>query len=223
LLREIFSHNCINCKKKILLSSLFCDKCKTEFYEVSNICSGCGFPLDQSVNFCGHCYDKKDFDFIYVNYWYKSSIKTLLKTIKFKDNFKSCAYLKLLLYNKIKLLDFSQYDMITPVPSHFSRKMTRLFHPSDIAAKIISRGSSVPLVKALKRGRKTEYQWKLSKKARMNNVKESFLTVKDVLGLKILLVDDIYTSGATSKECAKQLKLSGADSVDLYIIAKGVF
>lgn len=150
-------------------------------------------------------------------------MKTLLKTIKFKDNFKSCAYLKLLLYNKIKLLDFSQYDMIAPVPSHFSRKMTRLFHPSDIAAKIISRGSSVPLVKALKRGRKTEYQWKLSKKARMNNVKESFLTVKDVLGLKILLVDDIYTSGATSKECAKQLKLSGADSVDLYIIAKGVF
>ena len=225
---EILYKNCILCRRKILTNKLFCDECETEFYEVSNSCSGCGFPvysygnLNENFKFCKNCYEKRYFNFIYVDYWYKSSLKVLLREIKFKNNLKAIGYLKSMLLSGMKLHDFKNYDLIAPVPSHILRKLTRFLHPTDIAAKIIAKKYNLPLSHVLKRRKNSEYQWKLKRKARQKNVKNSFLLVKNVFGLKILLIDDIYTSGATVNECSKLLKFSGAAVVDLYLISKGV-
>ena len=74
--------------------------------------------------------------------------------------------------------------------------------------------------KALKRTRKTEYQYKLKSYMRHKNVKNAFSCIKDISGLKILLVDDIITTGATVSECCKVLRKSGASVIDVYSLSK---
>jgi ComF family protein len=102
------------------------------------------------------------------------------------------------------------------------RKLKRFFHPTDIIAKELSEKYAIKFKKTLKRIRNTDFQWKMSKQNRFKNVKGAFLSICDVSGLKILLVDDIMTTGATINECALVLKNNGAEKVDCFVFSRGL-
>lgn len=212
---EIFYTECIGCRAELIDSSVFCAECMDNFKISKFFCESCGHPLKISAKVCSHCISKKHYyNKIYVDYLYEPPVSTLLKQIKFQYRINGINIFKNLILASQEI--FSVYDLITYVPSHLSRNFRRFAHPAKILAKYISEISGVQLKKTIKRQKRTDYQWKLDKNRRKTNVKEAFKTIFDVKDLKILLVDDIITTGSTVEECSKTLMESGASKIDVY-------
>ena len=113
------------------------------------------------------------------------------------------------------------FDMIVSVPLSTERFDERGFNQSHILAQIISENTGVVYVPdALMKVRNTRRQSELDAVGKMTNLKNAFRgDEKTVTGRHILLIDDIYTSGNTVRECASELKRCGAESVAVYTLA----
>ena len=106
-------------------------------------------------------------------------------------------------------------DIITPVPLHPSRKRERGYNQSELLARGISKSTGIPMTaELLARIRNTPPQVSMSTpEERRKNVVGAFECVGDVAGKRVLLVDDVVTTGATVAECSAQLRNAGAASV----------
>lgn len=121
----------------------------------------------------------------------------------------------------------SNADTLIPVPLHWKRSWSRRYNQSGALARIISRASHVPVEQdALQRIRSTEQQIGLSKSERARNVQGAFKVAPEkkslVQGRKIVLIDDVLTSGATADACARALLRAKAASVDVLVFARVV-
>jgi ComF family protein len=115
-----------------------------------------------------------------------------------------------------------RYDAVVPVPLHWRKRWERGYNQSELLAREIARHRGIPLVNAVRRRRATSTQAGLSHSARRRNVAGAF-AVKDrgpIAGKRILLVDDVMTTGATASACGAALKAAGAASVTLLTIAR---
>jgi ComF family protein len=116
-------------------------------------------------------------------------------------------------------------DALVPVPLHWRRLWARRFNQSAMLAAVISAESGVPVAAgALKRVKATAQQVGLSRTARAANVQGAFRVPKEgkaaVSGRRLVLVDDVLTSGATLEGCARALLRAGAANVDALIFAR---
>lgn len=117
--------------------------------------------------------------------------------------------------------DLKSFDMVIPVPLHIKRLRERGFNQSLLLARAVGKRHRITVDPfALKRTRWTVPQVNLSGKERKLNVKGAFEVQKDVKGKRVLLVDDVYTTGATVRECSKVLKKSGAKDVCVLTLAR---
>lgn len=107
------------------------------------------------------------------------------------------------------------FDLIVPIPLHPARQRERGFNQAEQLAHILSRHTSVPMRPVLQRIRYTTTQTAFDRAERMRNLRNAFRLRKkaDVRGLRVLLVDDVLTTGSTLSECARVLKRGGADCV----------
>lgn len=123
-------------------------------------------------------------------------------------------------------LDWNRYDAFAYVPSHWWRRLRRGFNPSHLLAHALAKKVDKPICHALKKSKRTEPQAKLSKEERLENVKETFFIPPDqkskVADKTILLIDDVVTTGSTINECARALKKSGAEKVDVLTLARAL-
>jgi ComF family protein len=115
-------------------------------------------------------------------------------------------------------------DLLVPVPLHRLRLLQRRFNQSALLAKGLSRASGVPAcVTSLQRRKRTRAQVGLAQDARQHNVADAFGVGRSgrtaVLGKRVLLIDDVMTTGATANACAAALLESGARNVDVLAIA----
>ncbi|HEY1263027.1 MAG TPA: ComF family protein [Terriglobales bacterium] len=115
-----------------------------------------------------------------------------------------------------------RFDCLTPVPLHWWRQWKRGFNQSELLARAISRRSGIPVVRALRRARSTAAQAGLSNSGRRRNVADAFLwrPKQPVAGRRILLLDDVMTTGSTAAACALALKRAGAARVALLTLAR---
>jgi ComF family protein len=118
-------------------------------------------------------------------------------------------------------------DALVPVPLHWRRLWARRFNQSASLAAEISSLSKVPVVHgALKRVRATVQQVGLSKAERADNVQGAFRVPADlkaeVADRRLILIDDVLTSGATADTCARALLRAGATHVDVLVFARVV-
>lgn len=119
-------------------------------------------------------------------------------------------------------VEVASYDCLIPVPLHEKRERERGFNQAFLLAQALSRRFDVPIErKALVRARSTSPQ-EGNRKAREENVRGAFQVVRPerIAGRRILLVDDVYTTGATVNECAKVLVKAGAGEVAVYTLAR---
>jgi ComF family protein len=117
------------------------------------------------------------------------------------------------------------YSVIMPVPLHLTRLRWRGFNQSQLLAWSLARRAGVPLdAFSLERVRPTRPQVELDHAARQQNVKHAFQVQRPerVRGQRILLVDDVYTTGATADECSRELMRGGAAAVDVLTLARAV-
>jgi ComF family protein len=121
----------------------------------------------------------------------------------------------------------TEADIIVPVPLHWRRLWVRRFNQSAALAGTIAEIAQLPVSHAaLKRVRATPQQVGLSKQARAHNVQNAFRVPDagraEIKGRRLLLVDDVLTSGATLDSCARALLRGGANSVDVLVFARVV-
>jgi ComF family protein len=109
-------------------------------------------------------------------------------------------------------------DILIPVPLHPSRLREREYNQSLLLADQLTRQFGIPLLyDNLVRVRATPPQTELTRAARLNNLRRSFAVLRpdEITGKRILLVDDVMTTGTTVNECAKALRKAG--SADVYV------
>lgn len=117
------------------------------------------------------------------------------------------------------------YDVMMPVPLHVQRLRWRGFNQAHFLARPLARAAGVALDPySLQRVRPTRPQVELDEKERRRNVAGAFRVTRpqQIEGRRILLVDDVYTTGATVDECSRVLLRAGAKGVDVLVLARAV-
>jgi ComF family protein len=116
-------------------------------------------------------------------------------------------------------------DLLVPVPLHWTRLFTRRFNQSALLAQAIHTAGGPPVgADWLVRRRRTPSQGTLGPLARARNVRGAFAVKRgrDVKGKRIVLIDDVLTTGATAEECARVLRRAGAAHVGVLVLARAV-
>jgi ComF family protein len=119
----------------------------------------------------------------------------------------------------------AEADALVPVPLHWRRHWARRFNQSAILAVAVAQGCGRPIAaRALKRVKHTAQQVGLSRTQRAANIQGAFRVPPDgkaeVVGRRLVLIDDVLTSGATVEGCAKTLLRAGARNVDVLVFAR---
>ncbi len=116
-------------------------------------------------------------------------------------------------------------DMIVPVPLHAAKYREREFNQAERLAACLSRATRIPVNKALlKRAQPTQTQTLLSREARAENVRRAFVLRpgRKLNGERVVLIDDVFTTGATTNACAALLIDAGAAAVSVWTVARGL-
>ena len=197
-----------------------CEDCaKTLVHNDKEVCPVCGRRTVRS-EFCAECKEKPPvFEMAVSAFVYEGGAVILIK--KFKEG---AGYLKEYFADEIckKLKDLPEYDCIVCVPMTRRAKSKRGFNQSELLAKAVSERVCRPYIKgAVEKRKETGEQKNLSRKERSKNLSGTFRTVKreEVNGKRVLVVDDILTTGATADEMAKALLKAGAKEVYLATVA----
>ena len=196
-----------------------CDKiCK------ESLCKKCEIKLNNIVQNKIDKYTDKNFEKHLYIFKYEGTIKE--KLINFKFNEKPYIYktfVKFLIKNKKICRFLKSYDIIIPVPIHYNRKVVRGYNQSALIAKSLANKLNIIYEeKVLLKRVNNKPQSTKNKKSRKENVIGVYYTKNEykIIGKKILLLDDIYTTGSTVNECCRILKTAGARKVDVITIAK---
>lgn len=114
-------------------------------------------------------------------------------------------------------------DALVPVPLHATRRRERGFNQAAVLARLVGHATGLPVWEnGLRRVRRTEIQMRLDRDARQSNLHGAFVAPRpaDVRGRRLLLVDDVFTTGATAHECARTLRRAGAAEVAVIVVAR---
>ena len=216
----IFRPVCSSCGEETAFSDALCPLCVAALEEAKHRCASCGYILSVSAESCAHCNSKASgIDSYYSDYLYTGALRKLIKEIKFNWRFRGASQLGRLV--QAQRVDFGSYDYVVPVPYHALRRLARYRQPVDIIMKALEEHRGIKGRKVLVRVRNTEYQAMLTRKERLENIRGAFRLKTNIKGMKILIVDDILTTGATLSACAKLLKKKGALRVDVYTLMAG--
>jgi ComF family protein len=216
---SVLPDRCIGCGEILKEKSYFCQNCaKDVSFMADPLCTKCG----RTQFFC-NCsrYKNKYFSYVLSAFWYKNSISKAICKFKFSNQIKPARFLAdnmIKQYNKY--YNDMDFDVIIPVPLFKFKKAERGYNQSEILAKYLSKELKIPLnKKILKKVKNTKVQHFLPRNERQKNLKDAYVASKKCKDLKILLVDDIITTGATLNECAKSLKDAGAADVCCIVAA----
>ncbi len=113
---------------------------------------------------------------------------------------------------------FEKIDIVTYVPLHPRRLAERGFNQAEVLAQAVSEGTNVPMRKVVKRIKYTKQQAQLDELEREENVAGIFVCTEPLKGKHILIVDDVYTTGATIQSCMESLYTAGADHVSVFTV-----
>ena len=222
-----------------LMAPFLCPTCTSGFLPVeSPQCPRCGMVFKSRQgedHVCGECLDSpKRFQIARSTGIYKYTLMAAIHCFKYKGKIQLARPLGTLLFAAfISFWDKMSIDLIVPVPLHVKKLRMRGFNPSFLLVKDWVRIAEflhvgfqdIPVdLNVLSRTRWTEPQTGLGRKERLANIKNAFNISNDskITGKRILLVDDVYTTGATVNECAKVLLKGGAGHVNVLTLARAV-
>ena len=201
-----------------------------------NVCGICGKICKESL--CKRCaIEIKKYEINLVNknkkmyfnesmhiFKYNEMIRQRLIEYKFQDkSYMYKTFAKIILKNKKVCGFLEKYDIIIPVPIHKKRRLKRGYNQTELIAKEICKTISLELkTDVLIKQKNIKAQSELNKNERKQNIKNAFeiKNINEIIDKKILLFDDIYTTGSTVNECSKILKKAGAKQIGVVTIAK---
>lgn len=153
--------------------------------------------------------------------YYYGSIKELIIKLKFRGDF-SCAKPLAFFLREIIKGNFIDFDFITFVPSSFKNYKRRGFNQMKVIASLLADMINIPVYNCLRKKTGTKDQIGLSKEERWKNISKCFCKkgINKAKGMRILLIDDVFTTGATVFYCADELKKLGAEEIIILTVSK---
>ena len=193
-----FPVRCPYCDKVIYHEQYACEECKSEMPEL---------PITNYIEGGYRCTSP---------FLYKEKFAEAVKAFKFSNR---AQYAKQLAFAVVTALNYTnklEYDYVTCVPMYPEQKAERGYNQAELLAKECAKLLGIKYIDALEQFKQNKPQHTLKGSERRKNVKGVYRAInKDKLkGKKILLVDDIITTGNTLAECAKMLKKSGCEEID---------
>ncbi len=230
-LNALLPPRCLACRVTVERPGALCAPCwKGVHFLDPPLCELCGFPLEFELGqgaLCGACArERPTFDRARAVMRYDDSSRALVLGFKHADRTEGVpAYGAWLARAGTELV--AEADLIAPVPLHWLRLFNRRFNQAALLAQALGRNAGVPVVAdLLLRRRHTPSQGRLSPAQRRRNVAGAFAVKpsrKPLLeGRRVLLVDDVLTTGATASACARTLRRGGARAVDVLVLARVV-
>ena len=180
-----------------------------------------GFPLDSEGRGALCRSGLRGFDAAYCYGSYEGTLRSLIHLFKYSHIRTLARPLSDLLAAALPLDQV--FDAVTPVPLHWRRQWQRGFNQSELLAQATARRRGIPVIHALRRARATETQAGLSNTERRRNVLAAFRPTRAAArlrGQRVLLIDDVMTTGATLDELARTLKAHGATRVENRVLAR---
>ncbi len=230
VLDMLFPPVCPLCEEAIREGSL-CAACTRAFSEhrvEEPFCQVCGVPFPHSPgpgHRCGECHtEPRQFIEARSAYIYRAGVDAAVKAFKYGGRSILAGALGELLLSASASLSV-QPELIMPVPLHKNRLRKRGFNQSLLLARVLSKRLAIRLdYSSLGRIRHTCQQTGLKPDEREKNVAGAFALSAgaNIKGRRVLLVDDVYTTGATIKECSKVLKRAGAEVYAITLARAGV-
>ncbi len=201
----IYPHYCHYCEGRSSLESLYCPLCTRVLKEKS--------PFSQQK------FHQGNISSITTLFPFDPPIQHIIHNLKY-DNLLKPAQELILLGTPPELS--SSIDIIIPIPLHWLREIKRGYNQAMELSRSVAKVTGKPIKKAVKRIRYTTTQTQKNRAERKQNMDSVFrinpnISVKEQ---RILLVDDVYTTGATTKSCAQILLEAGAKEVHILTIAK---
>ncbi len=196
-------------------------------------CEKCGSPLDNLSNLsekvfsCANCPDEFKLNKARSIAYYHTAIGEAIRLLKDEGKIVIANKLAEIMVSGISnLLSLEDYDCIIPVPLHKKKIRKRGFNQMELIGRKISEKIGIPLeTKILVKIKDTPSQRGLPRKERSQNVKGSFAVINfsNIERKKVLLIDDVMTTGSTVNECAKTLLMEGkVYSVDALTLARAI-
>lgn len=176
---------------------------------------------------CGECIDtlpysdgngcfpaKAPIDYVISPFYYEGIIKTIVHRYKFQDETAYADIFACFMADKIREIShINKFDFVCSVPLSKRRMAERGYNQSELIAEKLCALTGMEYRDVLVRVRETQRQTDLELADRVQNVKDAFECREDLIGRRVLLVDDVYTHGLTAGEAAKALMQSGCESV----------
>ena len=216
--------SCIICDNPISKSNTYslCKSCFEEIHFIKEGCYKCGKPSINNIleklkyEECSYCFDKTFyFDRVISCIEYNDISKNLILKFKYQKKTYMSKYIAKIISEKLSLEDI-RYDYILFVPLHKKRYKKRGFNQSEKIAKYLSEITKVEVLNCINRKNNTKALYKLDRIDRKKELKNAFALEKDHDKLKnknIILVDDIFTTGSTTNEISKILKINNVNKI----------
>lgn len=204
--------------KELYYGAAVCGSCMDELSFINRpYCSKCGKQLAVEEMLCSDCW-KQERSFVQCRSLlnYDETARELMADIKYNHKKEYIEFLAMLAADRLGMwIRQTGAGCIVPVPVHESRLASRGYNQSGEIARLIGGYIGMPVIDdALRRRRKTEAQKELTSGDRMLNLQTAFEASMQLDGdPAVLLVDDIYTTGATLEACSECLKEAGAKAV----------
>ena len=227
----VFPAQCLGCAEILhpFTGQMFCSACSDKINFINGcMCPICGTTFSDSPaenHLCGDCLEKRPyFSFARAVFSYEDIILNAIHHFKYNRNISIGEMLASFMADfSFPDIDFKDYSLIMPVPLHIKRLRERGFNQSLILARALGEKQQIPVIfSVLKKHKFTLTQTGSNKKERKQNIKGAFevSSKKEISGKNIILVDDVYTTGATANECAKTLIKAGAQKVAVLTLAR---
>lgn len=232
-LNLVYPIYCQGCRRKLPYDNnrYLCQECLKQIrLNRPPFCIRCGRSLSGSIGIkalCPDCLNKgRYFEMAWQCCKYDGLIKELIHKFKYERKLFLREVLIEILDNFARTyIDYKEIEAIIPVPMHRANMNNRGFNQAAVLSEGLSRKLGVEFWgSCLFKIRRTKQQVNLNKVARLNNIKGAFRVKKDadLKGKSLLLVDDVFTTGATVDQCSKVLTVAGAKAVWVLTLARGI-
>jgi ComF family protein len=230
LAAAVSSWRCVVCLEPALGMDL-CSGCLEDLPWLGQSCRHCAQPLPaDAALLCGACAQSdglQDVDLCIAALAYEFPVDRLVTALKYLRKTEYARVLGELLAIRVHELtavrDYVLPDFIVAVPLHPWRLLQRSFNQAAEIARWVAREHQLPVKTGLiRRARHTPGQAGLRRRARLANVQGAFTLHGSVLQRRIAVLDDVVTTGATTRELARVLKQAGAAEVQIWTVARAI-
>lgn len=228
VIESIYPHRCPGCDAVIAGNKAFCDMCGSDIlYVGGNFCMKCGKRMpENSINeFCGDCRRRKRlFDEGRGIYVYRGPMKMAMYRLKYSN--RRC-YARTFAREVVKCCGkwrgLKELDGIIPVPMYRDKKRARGYNQAEVLADAIGGILGIPVYNDyVARGRETAPQKNLDDEERRHNLKNAFIIKQNSVKLnRILIIDDIFTTGSTMEEISRVCRKAGVSEIYCLCICTG--